>query len=181
MKTHKYIEGYEGIYTISNTGIVTNAKGRQMKFGKSNSGTGYYQVALCKNGYVKMHSVHRLVAIAFVDNIENKPFVNHKDGNKWNNDYMNLEWVTRKENALHSIHVLGNPIPPNMKGKFGAQHNRSKIVYEFDSKGNLLNTYGSGLEFKRKTGICNSSVYFSNKYKKPIFGKYYQYTPHFQI
>ena len=53
-------------------------------------------------------SVHRLVAEAFIPNPENKETVNHIDGNKNNNNIDNLEWVSRRQNSLHSYHVLGN-------------------------------------------------------------------------
>ena len=63
---------------------------------------GYRTVSICN----KTASVHRLVATAFIPNPDNKPVVNHKDGNKSNNCVSNLEWVTVKENARHSRHVL---------------------------------------------------------------------------
>jgi hypothetical protein len=60
--------------------------------------TGYYSVTLHK-----VMSIHRLVATAFIPNPENKPFVNHKDGNKLNNNVDNLEWVTASENGIHAF------------------------------------------------------------------------------
>lgn len=63
----------------------------------------YLRIALYnKNGVRKKVMVHRLVATAFVPNPHNKPFVNHIDGNKHNNDYRNLEWATNKENCHHA-------------------------------------------------------------------------------
>jgi len=64
---------------------------------------GYPRVALKIDGKNKHIRIHRIVASAFLPNPENKTQVNHKDGNKENNHYSNLEWVTARENILHSI------------------------------------------------------------------------------
>lgn len=72
-----------------------------------------------KDGYLRVNvwsenkwlRVHRLVAEAYVPNPDNKPYVNHKDGNKWNNHYTNLEWVTAKENVIHAFQTgLSNSV-----------------------------------------------------------------------
>nr|QBK85292.1 MAG: HNH endonuclease [Iridovirus LCIVAC01] len=67
---------------------------------------GYYRVTLCNNNGQRTHRVHILVAQYFCDNSDNKPIVNHRDGNKLNNHYTNLEWVTHSENSKHA-HSLG--------------------------------------------------------------------------
>ena len=75
-----------------------------LKQGKSKSG--YLIVSFCVDGVKSNHTVHRLVARAFIENELNKPQVNHKDGNKHNNNIDNLEWVTVSENGLHAYRVL---------------------------------------------------------------------------
>jgi hypothetical protein len=64
---------------------------------------GYENVNLYKNGVGSMFAIHRLVALAFIPNKENKPQVNHKDGIKTNNHVENLEWMTCSENQLHAF------------------------------------------------------------------------------
>ena len=109
----KDIKGYEGLYQVSNFGRirsltrqVENGKGLYVRNGQemkqAYSSTGYKIVALCKDGKRKMFKVHRLVAIAFIDNPLNKKEVNHIDGNIENNLMENLEWVTHRENIIHA-------------------------------------------------------------------------------
>ena len=94
------IKGYKK-YTINRDGTVTNTKsGRTVKHHKLASG--YMNVTLSKNGKMKSHRVHRLVAIAYLPNPHNKFTVNHKDLNKQNNHVNNLEWMTQKENHNHA-------------------------------------------------------------------------------
>lgn len=103
----KEIAGFEGLYKISNLGRVmsldkTGSKCEFIKkLGRDNS-TGYLQVELWKNGKQSNKRVHRLVAIAFVDNPHNLPVVNHKDGDKMNAVATNLEWTSYSLNTLHS-------------------------------------------------------------------------------
>lgn len=101
----KIIDGYNYKYCITNTGKVYNViTGKEMKSRKIG---GYLAVGLedTKDGNKRrqvINKIHRLVATYFVSNPENKPVVNHKDGNKLNNHFTNLEWVTISENTRHS-------------------------------------------------------------------------------
>jgi hypothetical protein len=110
----KPIQDYIGLYEISNIGRVKSLK--RIKNGKGNSKIEvnerilspyikekkYIIIHLCKNGKVKAFTIHRLVAIHFVNNPENKSIINHKDCNKHNNSWDNLEWVTSSENIKHA-------------------------------------------------------------------------------
>lgn len=109
--------GYEGLYQVSNTGKVRSYE-RTVNLGPGNKvtrvfpakersiflgrGKLYMTVGLCKNSKMIQYTVHRLVAIAFCENPDDKPEVNHKDGIKTNNHSSNLEWVTRAENSQHA-------------------------------------------------------------------------------
>lgn len=93
-------------YTVSKSGEIINREtGHKLK--QFPSTAGYLSVGMSKEGKTKTYSVHRLVAKAFIPNPENKPEVNHKDGNKFNNNVDNLEWVTGAENKRHCREVLG--------------------------------------------------------------------------
>lgn len=94
----KSIEGYEGLYEVSNLGEVRN----QSKVLAQRTNMGYKYITLYKEGKTSSKAIHRLVAIAFIPNTENKPEVNHKDGDKQNNHIDNLEWCTPSENSYHA-------------------------------------------------------------------------------
>lgn len=104
------IDGYEGLYEVSDAGMVrslkrTTTSGRVLS---QRAGTGgYLNVCLCKDNRKKTFVVHRLVARAFLDNPEGKSEVNHKNGIRTDNRVENLEWVTRSENEKHAYEVLG--------------------------------------------------------------------------
>jgi len=85
-------------YFISNLG---NIKGKYGLIRQNINHQGYYYCNICTNSVVSKVKIHRLVAIYFVVNPYDKETVNHIDENKLNNDYLNLEWLTRRENVQH--------------------------------------------------------------------------------
>ena len=99
-------------YEVSDKGLVRNKANKILKFFKQNSG---YLVATLSNEELKSakRTVHRLVAKAFIENPEGLPEVNHKDGNKLNNEASNLEWCSKRQNIRHAINtgltVYNNP------------------------------------------------------------------------
>ena len=102
----KDVIGYEGIYEVSNLGIIRSVERYDYSGHKRKAKTiafvidrdGYAKVHLCLCGKARYHFVHRIVATAFIDNPENLPQINHKDENKKNNKAENLEWCTAKHN-----------------------------------------------------------------------------------
>ena len=89
---------------------------------------GYRQIRIRYNGIKINRYVHRLVALAWIENPQNKLEVNHKDGIKSNNNYENLEWVTRSENTKHSFRVLGRkPVSGSAHPFYGVKKDLSGI------------------------------------------------------
>lgn len=113
----KKVDGFEN-YEVSPDGIVRNTKRDIVKASKDDR-KGYRQVSLYRNGKEHHRKVHRLVAEAYIPNPDNKPCINHKDGNKLNNSVDNLEWVTYSENTIHAYRSgLNKPHPSyGMRGK----------------------------------------------------------------
>lgn len=97
MEQWRSIPGYEGIYQVSSEGRVKNAYGHVLK--PETAKNGYKRVTLFDK---KKFQVHRLVALAFIPNPDNKEVVNHRNGVKADNRVENLEWVTWSENAKHA-------------------------------------------------------------------------------
>lgn len=122
MEEWRDVEGYEGLYQVSNEGRVRSFRKRGtheicespfvMKTPISNP-TGYAICGLYKDGKRKNALVHRLVAGAFVLNPNNKPQVNHKNGIRSDNRACNLEWVTASENVKHGFDHNGR-LPPRL-------------------------------------------------------------------
>lgn len=102
MEIWKGVLGYENHYEVSNNGVIRNSKNRRVLKGSIHS-SGYVYVTFTVDNEVSSHRVHRIVAIAFCDDrLWWKNVVNHKDGIKTNNHPSNLEWITHKENVIHS-------------------------------------------------------------------------------
>lgn len=118
----KDIEGYEGLYQVSSIGRVrsldrfverstilpkTGARCEGMFLrGKVKKplvdNKGYNRIQLCKRGKQSTKKVHRLVAAAFIEKVEGKTYINHKNGIKMDNNFTNLEWCTNEENVKHA-------------------------------------------------------------------------------
>jgi len=170
VKIWKDIKGYEGYYQISNTGQVKSIfrkvpnklnrvqvyKEKILKPTKTSNG--YYMIDLYDNkNNRKKHSIHRLVCFAFVENTNNNyRYVNHKDGNKLNNNYLNLEWCTSSQNNKHAYDI-GLKIG-YFKGKMGEENPKSKRVTQLTLTGNMIRSYYSISEASRETGIASSNI-----------------------
>ena len=104
----KDIPNYEGLYLVSNKGNVISLprKGMQSKtpklLKKHKNNCNYDMVTLCKSNKIKALFIHRLVAQTFIDNPNNYPCINHKNGDKSNNCVNNLEWCSYSYNMLHA-------------------------------------------------------------------------------
>ncbi len=128
----EFIKGY----MIAEDGLVTSLNYKNTGIAKALSqatGTSGYKYVSTPKGRRKSqnHLVHRLVAIAFIPNPDNKKYVNHRDGNKNNNDISNLEWVTASENTIHGFE--------NGLMRVGAEHHMSTPVRCIDT-GTVYNT-----------------------------------------
>ena len=201
----KDIPGYEGKYQVSNTGQVRslNYKGRGVvKLLKQyDNRDGYKRVCLCKNGKVKNHWTHRLVAIAFIPNPNNYKEVNHKDENPSNNNVKNLEWCTheynmnygtRNERASESMRGENNPnygkhhseehrkkLSESHKGKYkGKDSPVSKAILMYDKEGNFIKRFDSiadANEYFGKDRNCSTISHCLKGRNKTVYGYIFRY------
>ena len=142
---------YSKEYKVSDTGIVYGKSGKPLK--PSINPNGYQIVVFTINGKQKGFSVHNLVARAFVKGYKKGLQVNHKDGNKLNNNASNLEWCTPLENVRHSIEVLGF----NKRGK---NHPKARAIVGFHKlTGEKLYEFDCLSDAARYFGSCRSSIW----------------------
>lgn len=159
MEEWKDIHEFEGLYQISNCGKVqrtnyediANAAKYKLPFTLKPriDKDGYLKITLSKCGKYKQFFVHRLVALHFIDNPNNKKEVNHIDGIKGNPYYKNLEWVTQSENRQHCLKYL-NPKLRNNKS--------SKKVFQYDLNGQFIKEYPSAKEASRENGFSQGHI-----------------------
>lgn len=160
----KDIKNYEGKYQISNYGEVKSMKNNIIL--KSPIKSKYLYVTLYDfKGKPKKHTIHRLVAKAFLENPCNYTVVNHKNGDKHNNCVKNLEWCTYSHNTLEAFRLglskswcgtkFGKEHPNyNLRGKWKYQ----KPVLQFDLSNNFIARYNSSTEAERKLKLSCSHI-----------------------
>lgn len=164
-KIWKDVEGYEGLYKISYDGIVLRLGDPTLR-GKYKKDSfikpwydklGYLRVKLHKKGKPKTFMYHRILAIAFIPNPENKPCVNHENGLRDDCRIENLSWVTVSENQLHKYRVLKTPNPN--KGKFGKDNALSKAILQFSKEGIFIKEWDCAYDVERELGIKANNIY----------------------
>jgi hypothetical protein len=154
METLKKIEYRGRMFTVSNHGNLRTIDGLKNRRLHKNS-SGY--LCITKD---KVYLAHRIVAMAFIPNPENKPCVNHKDGNKLNNHVNNLEWVTRSENERHKLDVLG--IKRNLEGLrktwIDSPNKKRCKLYELGKYGTLCYEFDSQKECAKWLGVTIGTI-----------------------
>ena len=146
------INGYEGLYGVSDQGRV-----KSLKFGKERilkpvlTPKGYLQVNLYKNGEMKTYRIHRLVAQTFILNPQNLTDVNQKDENKENNSVQNLEWCDRKYNTNYGTRNQ-RVSEKNTNGK------RSKPVLQYTKSGVFVREWKSTRDVQRNLNYSQGHI-----------------------
>ena len=187
----KDIEGYEGLYQVSNLGRVKSfyKEGRILK--QCIDKDGYFCVGLFKNKKQNNKHVHRLVATAFVDGYFEGAVVNHIDENKQNNLWTNLEWVTNQYNVQYSSHkwsgenhpMYGKQRTEESKRKQG-ESRRGKYLGENNwnyDKGKKVRNKETGEIFPTLTkagksiGVAHTTISRAISKGKPVKGYHWEY------
>lgn len=154
------VVGYEDRYLVSNTGeVFSKLSARTLK--PKIDRYGYKVVALSRNGKTRHFTVHRLVATAWIPNVEGLPTVNHKDENKLNNHVGNLEWSTVKDNDNYGTR---NERMANTKKK--------KPIAQYDTDGNLIHVHLGIKDAQRNTGVNRNSIREVCRGNRPSAGGY---------
>lgn len=185
----KTINNFED-YEVSDLGEIKSLKtseGKILKPQKLNSG--YLFVNLCKNGAIYHKTVHRLVAEAFIENPENKPFIDHINGIRNDNRVCNLRWCTHKENM--NFELCRKRMSDAKKGKVLSEETKRKMseahkgeskphfekrINQYTLDGEFIKTWKSTMEIERTLGYIHNNISNACKGKlKTAYGHKWSY------
>lgn len=163
MEVWKDVVGFEGLYRVSNTGLVKtvpriDSLGRNVReivLKTRHNNRGYVQVHLYKDGKGYMQLLHRVVATAFLPNPTNLPQINHKDEDKDNNALSNLEWCTNLYNRRYGTGYQRSCEKHDYK-KIGMRN--AKSVRQLSLSGDLIAEYASSMLASKATGISPQQI-----------------------
>lgn len=165
----KDIEGYNGVYQVSSDGKVRSLDREEVFSGRTRVRKGRILKTKLSKGYEVVHlrgireswpSVHRLVALAFIPNPDNKPTVNHKNGIKSDNTVSNLEWSTHSEQTLHAY-------------EYNLIERRGKTLYSLEFKDRVKREYDESVvkpSIKELARTLNISEYTASCIVKGKYG-----------
>lgn len=177
MEQWRHIPGYNGKYEVSTLGRVRSfalSSRASVEYPyilkPKMSEHGYCSVCLYKNGKREYHMIHRLVATAFIPNVSKNPEVNHKDGDKSNNEVSNLEWVTSSENMKHSF-AAGLHVPSEHQKQVVSKICAQPVIAT-DRNGENEKRYESATVASRETGVDTSHIIKCCKGKAKTAGGY---------
>lgn len=154
----KPVTTYEGLYEVSNKGFVRSIKTQKIIIPRKPRG--YLQVGLSKNGIRKGFYIHRLVALAFIENKNKYKEINHIDENKCNNDVSNLEWCSRKYNCNYGTKT---------------QRAKNKIchkVFQLSKDNEIVNYFNSIEDAHLFTGVNRGHISSCTNNKRKTAGGY---------
>ena len=180
----KDARGFEGIYQVSNLGRIRSVD-RYVNSGLKNVKTFLHKGKILKQqqnrcGYLLIRGkkdnkkinilLHQIVAETFISNPENKPEVNHIDGNKQNNCVSNLEWVTYSENLKHAFRT------GLKKSKYGKDHHNIRLVNQYDKDNNFIKQWYGFHEIDRELGFDYRNIHACCNNKQPTaYGYVWRY------
>ena len=175
----KDIPSYEGYYQVSNLGNfrglprITKYKSNGIRNypGKNllteTTKDNYQRIVLMKEGVKIRYQAHRLVALAFIPNPENKPFINHIDGNKSNNIVTNLEWCTASENMIHADNI-------GLRDMSTHQPSNSRKIKCIET-GEVFASYSKAIKWLGKSLTSISTLVRGTKVYGKAFGYHWEF------
>lgn len=133
--------------------VFSNKNGEIKQLIPYDNGYGYLYVCLSENNKHYKYRVQKLIALAFIPNPENKPCIDHINGNRTDNRVCNLRWSTQKENINNGITL--KRMSESQKGRISSQR---KTVYKYSKENVLLGVYSSTYDASEKCNICQSTI-----------------------